>query len=98
LNTLFNALLNNEDFARLDFTQLRLSLGGGMAVQKGVADRWKALTGSHITEGYGLSETSPVATANKCSSPDYTGTIGLPLPSTEVAIRDDDGRDLPPGE
>ena len=98
LNTLFNALLNNEDFAKLDFTPLRLSLGGGMAVQKGVADRWKALTGNHITEGYGLSETSPVATANKCSSPDYTGTIGLPLPSTEVAIRDDAGRDLALGE
>ncbi len=98
LNTLFNALTNNEEFRKLDFAPLRLSLGGGMAVQKSVADRWKALTGSHITEGYGLSETSPVATANTCSSPDFTGTIGLPLPSTEIAIRDDDGNDLPLGE
>ncbi len=98
LNTLFNALLNNEDFRKLDFRPLILSLGGGMAVQKGVADRWKALTGNHITEGYGLSETSPVATANKCSSPDFTGTIGLPIPSTEIAIRDDDGNGLPLGE
>ncbi|KQZ79145.1 long-chain fatty acid--CoA ligase [Mesorhizobium sp. Root157] len=98
LNTLFNALLNNEDFRKLDFKSLTLSLGGGMAVQKGVADRWKALTGNHITEGYGLSETSPVATANKCSSPDFTGTIGLPIPSTEIAIRDDEGGNLPLGE
>jgi long-chain acyl-CoA synthetase len=98
LNTLFNALLNNEAFRKLDFSALRLSLGGGMAVQKSVADRWKELTKSHITEGYGLSETSPVATANKCSSPDFTGTIGLPLPSTEIAIRDDEGNDLPLGE
>ncbi|HEY4191451.1 MAG TPA: long-chain-fatty-acid--CoA ligase [Mesorhizobium sp.] len=98
LNTLFNALMNNDEFRKLDFSALRLSLGGGMAVQKGVADRWKQLTGNHITEGYGLSETSPVATANKCSSPDFTGTIGLPMPSTEIAIRDDDGNDLAPGE
>ena len=98
LNTLFNALMNNEDFRKLDFSALRLTLGGGMAVQKAVADRWKELTGNHITEGYGLSETSPVATANKCSSPDFTGTIGLPLPSTEISIRDDDGKELPLGE
>ena len=98
LNTLFNALMNNEDFRKLDFSALRLSLGGGMAVQRVVADRWKELTGNHITEGYGLSETSPVATANKCSSPDFTGTIGLPLPSTEISIRDDDGNELPLGE
>jgi long-chain acyl-CoA synthetase len=98
LNTLFNALMNNDDFRKLDFSALRLSLGGGMAVQKAVADRWKELTGSHITEGYGLSETSPVATANKCSSPDFTGSIGLPLPSTELSIRDDDGHALPLGE
>ncbi len=98
LNTLFNALANNEEFRRLDFSPLRLTLGGGMAVQKAVAERWKALTGNHITEGYGLSETSPVATANKCSSPDFTGTIGLPIPSTEIAIRDEDGGDLPLGE
>ena len=98
LNTLFNALLNNEDFRKLDFKPLILTLGGGMAVQKAVADRWKALTGGAITEGYGLSETSPVATANKFSAGDYTGTIGLPLPSTEIAIRDEDGNTLPFGE
>ncbi len=98
LNTLFNALLNNEDFRRLNFSELILTLGGGMAVQKGVADRWKQVTGRHITEGYGLSETSPVATANKVSATEFTGTIGLPIPSTEIAIRDDEGRDLPLGE
>ncbi|WP_027142139.1 long-chain fatty acid--CoA ligase [Mesorhizobium sp. WSM3626] len=98
LNTLFNALLNNEDFRKLDFRPLLLTLGGGMAVQKGVAERWKALTGCPISEGYGLSETSPVATANKFSSGDFTGTIGLPLPSTEITIRDDDGNNVPLGE
>lgn len=98
LNTLFNALLNNEDFRKLDFKPLVLTLGGGMAVQKGVAERWKALTGCPVTEGYGLSETSPVATANKFTSGDFTGTIGLPLPSTEIAIRDDDDNNLPLGE
>lgn len=98
LNTLFNALLNNEEFRKLDFKPLILTLGGGMAVQKGVAERWKALTGCPVSEGYGLSETSPVATANKFSSADFTGTIGLPLPSTEIAIRDDDGNNVPLGE
>lgn len=98
LNTLFNALLNNEEFRKLDFRPLILTLGGGMAVQKGVAERWKALTGCPVSEGYGLSETSPVATANKFSSSDFTGTIGLPLPSTEIAIRDDDGNNVPLGE
>ena len=98
LNTLFNALLNNEDFRKLDFKPLILTLGGGMAVQRVVAERWKELTGCGITEGYGLSETSPVATANKFSAGEFTGTIGLPLPSTEIAIRDDDGKDLPIGE
>ncbi|TIT35186.1 MAG: long-chain fatty acid--CoA ligase [Mesorhizobium sp.] len=98
LNTLFNALLNNEDFRKLDFKPLLLTLGGGMAVQKGVAERWKALTSCPISEGYGLSETSPVATANKFSSGEFTGTIGLPLPSTEIAIRDDDGNNVPLGE
>ncbi|UDL92423.1 long-chain fatty acid--CoA ligase [Mesorhizobium sp. PAMC28654] len=98
LNTLFNALLNNEDFRKLDFKPLILTLGGGMAVQKGVAERWKALTGCSISEGYGLSETSPVATANTFSSGSFTGTIGLPLPSTEIAIRDDDGNNVPLGE
>ncbi|MBX3569333.1 MAG: long-chain-fatty-acid--CoA ligase [Rhizobiaceae bacterium] len=98
LNTLFNALMNNEDFRKLDFSSLRLTMGGGMAVQKSVAERWKALTGIDITEGYGLSETSPVATANVITASGFSGTIGLPIPSTEIAIRDDDGRDLPLGE
>ena len=98
LNTLFNALLNNEDFHKLDFKPLVLTLGGGMAVQRAVAEKWKAATGCAISEGYGLSETSPVATANTFSSPDFTGTIGLPLPSTDIAIRDDDGNDMPVGE
>ncbi len=98
LNTLFNALLNNEDFRKLDFKPLILTLGGGMAVQRGVAERWKTLTGCPVSEGYGLSETSPVATANKFSSSEFTGTIGLPLPSTEIAIRDDDGNNVPLGE
>ena len=98
LNTLFNALLNNEDFRDLDFSSVRLVMGGGMAVQKPVADRWKEITGTVIYEGYGLSETSPVATANRFDSPGFTGTIGLPLPSTDIAIRDEDGNDLPLGE
>jgi long-chain acyl-CoA synthetase len=98
LNTLFNALLNNEDFRKLDFSQLVLSLGGGMAIQRGVADRWKKATGNNIVEGYGLSETSPVATANRVNGSEFTGTIGLPLPSTDISIRDDDGNELPIGE
>ena len=98
LNTLFNGLLNNEDFRKLNFKPLMLTLGGGMAVQQPVAERWKALTGVAIHEGYGLSETAPVATTNRFDSPDFTGTIGLPIPSTEIVIRDDDGKDLPLGE
>jgi long-chain acyl-CoA synthetase len=98
LNTLFNALLNNEDFRKLDFKPMLLTLGGGMAVQSAVAERWQKLTGCAIHEGYGLSETSPVASANRFDVPVYTGNIGLPLPSTDFAIRDDDGKDLPRGE
>lgn len=98
LNTLFNALMNNKDFRALDFSSLILVLGGGMAVQKPVAERWLALTGCPVTEGYGLSETSPVATVNRLDVKDFTGTIGLPLPSTDVDIRDEDGRSLPLGE
>jgi long-chain acyl-CoA synthetase len=98
LNTLFNALLNNADFAKLDFSNLILTLGGGMAVQRPVAERWRTMTGCPISEGYGLSETSPVATANRFDSAEFTGTIGLPLPSTDIAIRGEDGKDLPAGE
>ena len=98
LNTLFNALLNNEDFRKLDFSGLLLTLGGGMAVQRAVADRWKELTGNVISEGYGLSETSPVATANRFDATEFSGTIGLPIPGTEIAIRDEVGKDLPIGD
>jgi long-chain acyl-CoA synthetase len=98
LNTLFNALMNNADFAKVDFSSLILALGGGMAVQRPVAERWQALTGTAITEGYGLSETSPVATANRFDTQEFTGMIGLPLPSTEISIRDDEGNALPLGE
>ena len=98
LNTLFNALLNNSEFAKLDFKPLLLTFGGGMAVQRPVADRWKKMTGCVVSEGYGLSETSPVATANRFDADDFSGTIGLPIPSTEIAIRDEDGKDLPFGE
>nr|WP_298097578.1 long-chain-fatty-acid--CoA ligase [uncultured Shinella sp.] len=94
LNTLFNALMNNSDFAKLDLSDLLLTLGGGMAVQRPVAERWQKTTGCAIIEGYGLSETSPVATANRFDRAEFTGTIGLPLPSTEIAIRDDDGNTL----
>ncbi|WP_324762834.1 long-chain fatty acid--CoA ligase [Sinorhizobium meliloti] len=98
LNTLFNALMNNPEFRKLDFSSLILTFGGGMAVQRPVAERWLELTGCPIHEGYGLSETSPVATANRLDTDDFTGTIGMPLPSTEIEIRDEDGRTLPAGE
>ncbi len=98
VNTLYNGLLNNPDFAKLDFSALKLCNGGGMAVQKAVNDRWRAVTGKSIIEGYGLSETSPVATANPANADEFTGTIGLPIPSTDIAILDDAGRSLPPGE
>ena len=98
LNTLFNGLLNNEDFLKLDFSNLLLTLGGGMAVQQPVADAWQKLTGCVIAEGYGLSETSPVATANRFDAAGFSGTIGLPLPSTSISIRDEKGKELPLGE
>ncbi|OBZ96756.1 long-chain fatty acid--CoA ligase [Pararhizobium polonicum] len=98
LNTLFNALMNNAEFQKLDFSSLALTFGGGMAVQRPVAERWEKMTGSAIKEGYGLSETSPVATANRLDEGEFTGTIGLPLPSTDVEIRDEDGNSLPLGD
>ncbi|MCQ2005475.1 long-chain-fatty-acid--CoA ligase [Rhizobium sp. NRK18] len=98
LNTLFNALLNNPDFRNLDFSNGLLVLGGGMAVQRPVAERWKEVTGIAITEGYGLSETSPVATVNRLDAMEFSGTVGLPLPSTDIDIRDEDGKSLPIGE
>jgi long-chain acyl-CoA synthetase len=98
VNTLYNALAHNADFARLDFSQLVVSNGGGMAVQKATAEKWLKVTGCPIAEGYGLSETSPVATANRIDLKEFTGTIGLPVPSTDIAIRDDDGQDVPLGQ
>ncbi len=98
VNTLYNALANNEAFKQLDFTGLRVSNGGGMAVQKAVADLWLKVTGCAICEGYGLSETSPSATCNPTDTTEYSGTIGLPMPSTEIAILDDDGKPVSLGE
>jgi len=97
VNTLFNALANDPEFAGLDFSELVISNGGGMAVQQATAERWLAITGCPVVEGYGLSETSPVATSNRLDKREFTGTIGLPIPSTDVAIRDDDGVGVPFG-
>jgi long-chain acyl-CoA synthetase len=94
VNTLFNALANHPDFIKLDFSGLKVSMGGGMAVQQATAEKWKKVTGCAIVEGYGLSETSPVATANRLDNTEFNGSIGYPLPSTEVAILDDDGKHL----
>jgi len=98
VNTLFNALLNSPKFARLNFKSFRLTLGGGMAVQEAVAKRWKAVTGVTLVEAYGLTETSPAATMNPLDAAEYTGAIGLPIPSTDVVLRDDAGGDVPLGE
>jgi len=97
VNTLYNALLNNPDFVKLDFSSYKVANGGGMAVQQSVADRWLKVTGTPLIEGYGLSETSPVATANRVDIKEFTGTIGLPIPSTEIEILDDDGNEVPLG-
>ncbi|MRW94867.1 long-chain-fatty-acid--CoA ligase [Duganella sp. FT80W] len=94
VNTLYNALLNHPEFAKLDFSALKICNGGGMAVQQAVNDRWLKVTGISIIEGYGLSETSPVATCNRADSQAFTATIGLPVPSTEIAILDDDGNEV----
>jgi long-chain acyl-CoA synthetase len=98
VNTLYNGLMNNPDFAKLDFSGLKICNGGGMSVQQSVADKWLKMTGAPIIEGYGLSETSPVATANRCDIKEFTGMIGLPYPSTEIAILDDDGKPVALGE
>ena len=97
VNTLFNSLINHPGFHLLDFSTLRVTLGGGMAVQQVVSDRWQEITGRPILEGYGLSETSPVATMNPVDASTFSGSIGLPLPSTEIAILDDAGRPVPSG-
>jgi long-chain acyl-CoA synthetase len=98
VNTLFNALLNNERFRRLDFSTFRMTLGGGMAVQEAVAKRWKAVTGVPLVEAYGLTETSPAATMNPLDLPEFNGSIGLPISSTDVVLRDEAGRDVAFGE
>jgi len=98
VNTLYNALLNHPDFKTLDWSELRCAIGGGMAVQKSVAEAWVKATGRPIIEGYGLSETAPVLTCNRGDITEWTGTIGLPVPSTDISIRDDEGRELPIGE
>lgn len=98
VNTLFNALANDPDFSRLDFSGLVVSNGGGMAVQRATAEKWLKVTGCPVVEGYGLSETSPVATSNRLDVHEFSGTIGLPVPSTEISIRDDDGKEVEVGE
>ena len=98
VNTLFNALAHEPEFAQLDFSGLVVSNGGGMAVQQATAEQWLKVTGCSIVEGYGLSETSPVATSNRLDIAGFTGTIGLPVPSTEIAIRDDDDHDVAFGQ
>ncbi len=98
VNTLYNAMLNHPDFDQLDFSKLAVANGGGMAIQESVAKRWYDKTHTPIVEGYGLSETSPVVACNPVTATEYTGTIGLPLPSTEISIRDDDGNEVPLGQ
>ena len=94
VNTLFNALLNTPGFDALDFSRLVATVGGGMAVQRAVAERWKQVTGCEVTQGWGLTEASPAGCVNPLVGVSFTGAIGLPLPSTEITIRDDDGKEL----
>ena len=98
VNTLYNTLLNTPGFERLDFSSLKVAMGGGMAVQAAVSERWRKLTGRDICQGWGLTETSPVATANRYDETRFTGSIGYPIPSTDVAVVDDDGNPLPIGQ
>jgi long-chain acyl-CoA synthetase len=98
VNTLFNGLLNTPGFDKIDFSHLRLTLGGGMAVQRAVAERWKQATGCTLIEAYGLTETSPAACINPMDLAEYNGSIGLPVPSTDACIKDEEGRHLPIGE
>jgi long-chain acyl-CoA synthetase len=98
VNTLYNGLLHHPDFSKIDFSKLKMSNGGGMAVQRAVAEQWQKVTGGSIAEGYGLSETAPVLTCNLPTSTEFNGTIGIPLPSTWLSIRDDDGNELPLGQ
>jgi len=98
VNTLFNALANHADFSKVDWSHLKIAVGGGMAVQQATARLWLEKTGCPICEGYGLSETSPVAACNPVDATAYTGTIGLPVPNTELALLDDDGHEVAPGQ
>ncbi len=98
VNTLYNALLHHPDFGKIDWSELKVAIGGGMAVQQSVAEAWVKATGRPIVEGYGLSETSPVLACNRGDITEWTGTIGLPVPSTEISIRDDDGNEVKQGE
>jgi len=98
VNTLFNGLMNTPGFDQIDFSQLKLSLGGGMAVQQPVAERWQKLTGTPLLEAYGLTETSPAVCINPLNLKEYNGSIGLPVPSTEVSIQDENGELLAQGE
>jgi len=90
--------MHHPDFKKLDFSKLKISNGGGMAVQRPVAEQWKAVTGCFIAEGYGLSETSPTLTCNPATTNDFSGSIGIPVPSTYISIRDDDGNEVPLGQ
>jgi long-chain acyl-CoA synthetase len=98
VNTLYNGLLNTPGFDKLDFSKLKTSFGGGMATQKPVAEKWLAVTGCALSEGYGLSETSPTLTCNPADADKFSGSIGIPVPSTWLSIRDDDGNEVPLGE
>ncbi|MGA9327959.1 MAG: long-chain fatty acid--CoA ligase [Bradyrhizobium sp.] len=98
VNTLYNGLLNTPGFDKLDFSKLKTSFGGGMATQRPVAEKWLAVTGCPLSEGYGLSETSPTLTCNPADADKFSGSIGIPVPSTWLSIRDDDGNELPLGE
>ncbi|TVK93420.1 long-chain fatty acid--CoA ligase [Shewanella algae] len=98
VNTLFNALVNSEEFAALDFSRLKLSIGGGMAVQRAVADKWQSITKTRLLEGYGLTEASPLVACCPYDLAGYNGSIGLPAPSTQIQVRGDDGQVLPQGE
>ncbi|MGH8162738.1 MAG: AMP-binding protein, partial [Rhodanobacteraceae bacterium] len=98
VNTLFNGLLHAKGFEQLDFSRLHLTLGGGMSVQRVVAENWKKTTGCTLVEAYGLTETAPAVCINPLDIPKYNGSIGLPLPSTDVCLRDDDNRDVPLGQ
>jgi long-chain acyl-CoA synthetase len=98
VNTLFIGLMNNPEFVNVDFSKLKYTIGGGMAVQNFVADKWQEITGRPLAEGYGLSETSPLVTCNPLDGTERKGTIGLPAPSTEISIKDEEGIDVPVGE